>query len=88
MDGAIRLLDAMVSVGLKPDAVACNTLINGFCRNRMIQEGLILSRIMLSEGAKPGVISYSIMLQGIFADWDGCFCNDYQWNMLGVITSA
>jgi hypothetical protein len=43
---------------------------------------------MLSEGAKPGVISYSIMLQGIFADWDGCFCNDYQWNMLGVITSA
>jgi hypothetical protein len=58
----------------------------------MIQEGLILSRIMLSEGAKPGVITYSIILQGIFADWDGCFCkgtlsqDDYQWNMLGVIT--
>jgi hypothetical protein len=49
---------------------------------------------MLSEGAKPGVITYSIILQGIFADWDGCFCkgtlsqDDYQWNMLGVITSA
>jgi pentatricopeptide repeat protein len=66
MDETIRLIDALVSLGLKTGAVAYNKLINGFCTNGRMQEGSILSRVMPSEGVKHGVISYVIILQGDF----------------------
>lgn len=82
----MSLLDGMVSISLKHDGVSYNTLING-CNGR-IHEGLTMSRARLCKGIKAGVISHSIILEGLFrlgrlflqrGSMSGCLSVEYAW---------
>uniref|UniRef100_K4AKH6 Pentacotripeptide-repeat region of PRORP domain-containing protein n=1 Tax=Setaria italica TaxID=4555 RepID=K4AKH6_SETIT len=54
MEKAMKLFNAFVSSGFKPDNIIYSDLINGFCKK------------MLSKEIKPTVISYGIILDGLF----------------------
>jgi pentatricopeptide repeat protein len=55
-----------ITIGLRPDVFTYNALLNGYCKNRRIDDGLALFRQMCSKDVKPDSITYNIILQGLF----------------------
>ncbi|XP_044456589.1 protein Rf1, mitochondrial [Triticum aestivum] len=49
MDKTFKLLDAMISVGIEPDAVTYSALLDGYFKNGRIDDGLTLFREMSCE---------------------------------------
>jgi pentatricopeptide repeat protein len=66
MDRAMKLLDSMVLVGLKPNGVTYNTLINGYCKTGRVQDALTLFSQMLRTGVAIDTISYQVTWKILF----------------------
>ncbi|KAK3125610.1 hypothetical protein QOZ80_7BG0607310 [Eleusine coracana subsp. coracana] len=66
IEKALRVLDAMVTAGLKPDAFVYTTLINGYVKIERIDEGLNLFKEMSLKRVKPTAATYSTVLKSLF----------------------
>ncbi|KAF8401850.1 hypothetical protein HHK36_012797 [Tetracentron sinense] len=66
MKEARKVFDSMESRGHAPDVVSYSTLINGYCKGRMIDEAMWLFREMCSKGLMPDTITYSTLINGLF----------------------
>uniref|UniRef100_A0A0A9FCP6 Pentatricopeptide repeat-containing protein n=1 Tax=Arundo donax TaxID=35708 RepID=A0A0A9FCP6_ARUDO len=58
------LIDLMVRVGVRPDVISYNILIDGHCLVGGMDETMKLLGGMVSVGLKPNVVTYSILLHG------------------------
>jgi pentatricopeptide repeat protein len=57
----------MVDIGLlSPCVVTYNSLLNSYCKNGRLDDGLALFREMLGKNVKLCAITYNIILQGLF----------------------
>lgn len=56
---AIKLLDEMLSKGLKPDIYTYNAIIRGMCRKGMLDETFVFIRSLKLRDCQPDIISYN-----------------------------
>ena len=61
---AIEALNMMVEWGCSPNVVSYNTLINGFCKEKRIDEEINLFHVMSNKGVTPDVVTYSTLIGG------------------------
>ena len=54
----------MVEWGCSPNVVSYNTLINGFCKEKRIDEEINLFHVMSNKGVTPDVVTYSTLIGG------------------------
>jgi pentatricopeptide repeat protein len=60
-------VDLMVRMGVRPDVILYNTLIDGYCKAGRIDDAIRLFLQMLSNAVTPGIITYSTILPGYFS---------------------
>jgi pentatricopeptide repeat protein len=58
------MFDLMVSKGCSPDIITLNTLIDGCCRAKRVDDGMKLLHEMSRRGLVPDTVSYSILFTG------------------------
>ncbi|KAH9696327.1 pentatricopeptide repeat-containing protein [Citrus sinensis] len=63
---AKELFVSMESMGCKRDVFSYSILINGYCKNKEVDEALSLHSEMLSKGIKPTVVTYGTLFLGLF----------------------
>jgi pentatricopeptide repeat protein len=73
MDKAMKLLDSMVLVGLKPDSITYNILINGYCKTGRVQDALTLFSQMLRTGVAIDTIAYQVTWKMLFESLAKCY---------------
>nr|GLL47208.1 pentatricopeptide repeat-containing protein At1g63330-like isoform X1 [Ipomoea trifida] len=66
MDEAKKAVGRMVDTGLRPDVRTYNTLINGYCKIKKLDEAMHLFREIRQNGLCPNVVTYTTILQGLF----------------------
>jgi pentatricopeptide repeat protein len=59
IEKALSLLVGMLSKGLEPDAVICNTLIDRLCKKGEIGTAMDFLNVMISKGFNSHVLTYS-----------------------------
>ncbi|XP_026398445.1 pentatricopeptide repeat-containing protein At1g62680, mitochondrial-like [Papaver somniferum] len=59
----------MVDRGLEPNVTSCNILIDGYCKNHMLDEALQLFKKMRQNELKPTIVTCNVLLRGLY--WDG-----------------
>lgn len=65
-DEAMELLNEAIEMGLKPNVVTFNTLIQGYSREGRPMEGVSVLKLMKNKhGCVPDCISYSTVLHGL-----------------------
>ena len=53
----------MKTVGIKPDEVLFNSLLDGCCRANLIDIGLMVYKNMMSLKIKPSNVTFSILIK-------------------------
>ncbi|KFK40700.1 hypothetical protein AALP_AA2G029900, partial [Arabis alpina] len=61
---AKQMFGLMVSRGCLPDVVTYNTLINGFCKAKRVDDGIELFREMSQRGLVGDTVNYNTLVQG------------------------
>lgn len=64
---AVQLLEKMEERGCNPDKVVYNTIIDGLCKDRLVNEAMELFSETEERGIPPSVVTYNSLLYG--------FCN-------------
>jgi pentatricopeptide repeat protein len=59
------VLNKMPKLGCTPDLISYNTLIDGICKIREIEEAEALLDSMVSKGLHPDIISYTTLVDGL-----------------------
>ncbi|CAN8245587.1 unnamed protein product [Cochlearia groenlandica] len=95
---ALSLLGKMMKLGFKPSIVTLgslvmtyNTLINGFCKSKRVDDGLKLLKLldlMVSKGSLPDVVTYNTLINGFckskrVEDGMKLFCEMYSDGLIG-----
>ena len=61
---AQRLIDLMVRVGVRPNVISYNTLVDGHCLTGRIDETAKLLDVMVSIVLKSNAVTYNTLLHG------------------------
>ncbi|GKC34183.1 putative tetratricopeptide-like helical domain-containing protein [Tanacetum coccineum] len=56
----------MVKRGMKPNIITYSSLINGYCKNKKVNEALDVFRDIQNKGLIHDVFTYNSMMQGLF----------------------
>ncbi|KAL1209995.1 Large ribosomal subunit protein [Cardamine amara subsp. amara] len=64
---ALRFFEDMKTRGVSPDVVTYNTMINGFCRFKKMDEADKVFVEMKGNNIEPSVVSYTTMIKGYLA---------------------
>ncbi|THG08224.1 hypothetical protein TEA_002201 [Camellia sinensis var. sinensis] len=62
---AVSLIRIMEDGSYKPDTVVCNTIIDSFCKDRMVDDALKLFSKMNEQGIHRDVVTYTSLIHGL-----------------------
>ncbi|KAH1033261.1 hypothetical protein J1N35_045435 [Gossypium stocksii] len=63
---AVKTLKELEENGPYPNVVTYNTVINAFCKQGLLKEGLVVFSGMLKKGIEPNVYTYQILLDAFY----------------------
>ncbi|TYG87872.1 hypothetical protein ES288_A13G249700v1 [Gossypium darwinii] len=63
---AVKMLKELEENGPHPNVVTYNTVINAFCKQGMLKEGLVVFSGMLKKGIEPNLYTYNILLEAFY----------------------
>ncbi|KAM0936897.1 putative tetratricopeptide-like helical domain superfamily [Dioscorea sansibarensis] len=62
---ADKVVDEMVRLGLAPDEVTYNTIMNGYCKEGDVHRALVAHAEMMRRGLKPNVVTYTLLIDAM-----------------------
>ncbi|KAK7407475.1 hypothetical protein VNO78_09426 [Psophocarpus tetragonolobus] len=62
---AIKILHDMEGLGIKPNAIICNSIMLGLCKAQLTSRAINYLAYMVAKGCKPTKVTYTIVIEGI-----------------------